>query len=62
MQFKHFIIALLYAAGFSLIVASIITLGQDNLKSQNLKLRLTYSTVSQLAYNVGGTDIVGEVR
>jgi len=38
---------LLYAAGFTLIVASIIALRQDN-----LKLRLAYSTVSQLSYVV----------
>ncbi|MFL2771569.1 MAG: monovalent cation/H+ antiporter subunit D family protein [Rhodospirillaceae bacterium] len=36
-----------YAAGFTVLVASIIALGQDNLKR-----RLAYSTVSQLSYVV----------
>ena len=36
-----------YAAGFTVIVASVIALGQDNLKR-----RLAYSTVSQLSYVV----------
>ncbi len=38
---------LLYAAGFTVLVASLIALRQDN-----LKLRLAYSTVSQLSYVV----------
>ena len=37
----------IYAAGFTVLVASIIALGQDNLKR-----RLAYSTVSQLSYVV----------
>ena len=38
---------LVYVAGFSILLASSIALGQDNLKS-----RLAYSTISQLAYVV----------
>ncbi|UCE89275.1 MAG: monovalent cation/H+ antiporter subunit D family protein, partial [Pseudomonadota bacterium] len=36
---------LLYAAGFTILIASVIALRQDN-----LKLRLAYSTISQLSY------------
>ncbi|MFO1430343.1 MAG: monovalent cation/H+ antiporter subunit D family protein [Candidatus Competibacteraceae bacterium] len=43
---------LLYVAGFTLIVASVIALRQDN-----LKLRLAYSTISQLAYVVLGAAL-----
>ncbi len=44
---------LLYAAAFTIIVASVIALRQDNLKR-----RLAYSTVSQLAYVVLATAIL----
>jgi len=43
---------LLYVAGFTLIVASVIALRQDN-----LKLRLAYSTISQLSYVVLGAAL-----
>jgi len=43
---------LLYAAGFTLIVASVIALRQDNLKR-----RLAYSTISQLSYVVLGAAL-----
>ncbi|MFM1891305.1 MAG: hypothetical protein RLZ44_382 [Pseudomonadota bacterium] len=44
---------LLYAAGFTIIVASLIALRQDNLKR-----RLAYSTVSQLSYVILGAAIL----
>lgn len=44
---------LLYAAGFTILVASIIALRQDNLKR-----RLAYSTVSQLSYVILGAAIL----
>ncbi|MFQ5984249.1 MAG: monovalent cation/H+ antiporter subunit D family protein [Alphaproteobacteria bacterium] len=44
---------LLYIAGFTVIVASLIALRQDN-----LKLRLAYSTVSQLSYVVVAATIL----
>ncbi len=44
---------LLYIAGFTIIVASIIALRQDNLKR-----RLAYSTVSQLSYVILGAAIL----
>jgi multicomponent Na+:H+ antiporter subunit D len=44
---------LLYLAGFTIIVASIIALRQDNLKR-----RLAYSTVSQLSYVILGAAIL----
>jgi len=44
---------LLYIAGFTIIVASIIALRQDNLKR-----RLAYSTVSQLSYVVLGAALL----
>lgn len=44
---------LIYVAGFTVIVASIIALAQDNLKR-----RLAYSTVSQLSYVVLATAIL----
>jgi multicomponent Na+:H+ antiporter subunit D len=45
--------ALAYFASFTIIVASVIALRQDN-----LKLRLAYSTVSQLAYIVLGASLL----
>jgi multicomponent Na+:H+ antiporter subunit D len=44
---------LLYAAGFTIVVASLIALRQDNLKR-----RLAYSTVSQLSYVILGAAIL----
>ena len=44
---------LLYAAGFTIIVSSIIALRQDNLKK-----RLAYSTVSQLSYVIIAASIL----
>jgi multicomponent Na+:H+ antiporter subunit D len=44
---------LLYAAGFTIIAASLIALRQDNLKK-----RLAYSTVSQLSYVILGAAIL----
>lgn len=44
---------LLYAAGFTIIVASLVALRQDNLKK-----RLAYSTVSQLSYVILGAAIL----
>ena len=44
---------LLYAAGFTVIVASLVALRQDNLKK-----RLAYSTVSQLSYVILATAIL----
>jgi multicomponent Na+:H+ antiporter subunit D len=44
---------LLYLAGFTIIVASVIALRQDNLKR-----RLAYSTVSQLSYVILGAAIL----
>jgi multicomponent Na+:H+ antiporter subunit D len=44
---------LLYAAGFTIIAASMIALRQDNLKK-----RLAYSTVSQLSYVILGAAIL----
>jgi len=41
---------LLYAAGLTILLASLVALRQDN-----LKLRLAYSTISQLGYIVAGT-------
>ena len=47
---------LLYAAGFTIIAASLIALHQDNLKK-----RLAYSTVSQLSYVILGVAILAPV-
>ena len=47
---------LLYAAGFTIIVASVIALRQDNLKR-----RLAYSTVSQLSYVILATAILAPI-
>lgn len=47
---------LLWLAGFTVIVASVIALRQDNLKK-----RLAYSTVSQLSYVVLGTLLLAPV-
>ncbi|MEZ5536739.1 MAG: monovalent cation/H+ antiporter subunit D family protein [Thiolinea sp.] len=47
---------LLYAAGFTVLVASIIALQQDNLKR-----RLAYSTISQLSYVVLGAMILAPI-
>ncbi|KAA6187685.1 monovalent cation/H+ antiporter subunit D family protein [Thiohalocapsa marina] len=47
---------LLYVAGFTIIVASLIALRQDNLKR-----RLAYSTISQLSYVVLGAAILAPV-
>ncbi len=47
---------LLYAAGFTIIVASIIALRQDNLKR-----RLAYSTISQLSYIILATAILAPI-
>ncbi|MEQ8226578.1 MAG: proton-conducting transporter membrane subunit [Rhodospirillales bacterium] len=46
---------LLYVAGFTIIAASIVALRQDN-----LKLRLAYSTVSQLSYVVLGALLAND--
>ncbi len=43
---------LMYAASFTLLTASVIALGKDNLKA-----RLAYSTISQLAYIVLGASL-----
>lgn len=47
---------LLYVAGFTIIVASIIALQQDNLKK-----RLAYSTISQLSYVILGAAILAPI-
>ncbi len=47
---------LLWMAGFTVVVASIIALRQDNLKK-----RLAYSTVSQLSYVVLGTMLLAPI-
>ncbi len=47
---------LLYAAGFTVIAASLIALRQDNLKK-----RLAYSTVSQLSYVILGAAILAPI-
>jgi multicomponent Na+:H+ antiporter subunit D len=47
---------LLYAAGFTIIAASLVALQQDNLKK-----RLAYSTVSQLSYVILGVAILAPV-
>lgn len=47
---------LLYIAGFTIIVASIIALQQDNLKK-----RLAYSTISQLSYVILGAAILAPI-
>ncbi|MCW8908064.1 MAG: monovalent cation/H+ antiporter subunit D family protein [Sedimenticola sp.] len=47
---------LLYVAGFTIIVASVIALRQDNLKR-----RLAYSTVSQLSYVILGAAILAPI-
>ena len=47
---------LLYVAGFTIIVASLVALRQDNLKR-----RLAYSTVSQLSYVVLGAAILAPI-
>ncbi|MGB1255694.1 MAG: monovalent cation/H+ antiporter subunit D family protein [Thiolinea sp.] len=47
---------LLYVAGFTIILASIIAMRQDNLKR-----RLAYSTVSQLSYVVMGAMILAPI-
>jgi multicomponent Na+:H+ antiporter subunit D len=47
---------LLYAAGFTIIVASVIALRQDNLKR-----RLAYSTISQLSYVILATAILAPI-
>jgi len=47
---------LLYAAGFTIIVASIIALRQDNLKR-----RLAYSTISQLSYVILAAAILAPI-
>jgi len=43
---------LMYVAGFTIIAASVVALGKDNLKA-----RLAYSTISQLAYIVLGAAL-----
>ena len=47
---------LLYVAGFTILAASIVAMRQDN-----LKLRLAYSTVSQLSYVVLGALLASDV-
>jgi len=47
---------LLYVAGFTIIVASLIALQQDNLKK-----RLAYSTISQLSYVILGAAILAPI-
>ncbi len=47
---------LLYIAGFTIIVASLIALQQDNLKK-----RLAYSTISQLSYVILGAAILAPI-
>jgi multicomponent Na+:H+ antiporter subunit D len=47
---------LLYVAGFTIIVASLIALRQDNLKR-----RLAYSTISQLSYVILGVAILAPI-
>lgn len=47
---------LLYAAGFTVVVASLIALQQDNLKR-----RLAYSTIGQLSYVVLGAAILAPI-
>lgn len=47
---------LLYIAGFTIIVASLIALQQDNLKR-----RLAYSTISQLSYVILGAAILAPI-
>ncbi|MXX16696.1 MAG: monovalent cation/H+ antiporter subunit D family protein [Gammaproteobacteria bacterium] len=47
---------LLWLAGFTVIVASLVALRQDN-----LKMRLAYSTVSQLSYVVLGTMLLAPI-
>lgn len=47
---------LLYVAGFTIVTASVIALGQDNLKR-----RLAYSTISQLAYVVMAVAILAPI-
>ena len=47
---------LLYIAGFTIVVASLIALQQDNLKK-----RLAYSTISQLSYVILGAAILAPI-
>ena len=47
---------LLYVAGFTIIIASLIALQQDNLKK-----RLAYSTISQLSYVILGAAILAPI-